>query len=144
MNNKAAIIDRIVLTVWIGSLWTVGLLVAPVLFQQLERVQAGTVAGALFAITAWVGMACAVYLGVTRWLRQGRRCDPVLVLILTMLLLTVIGHFMLAPAIAGLRELGEVDTAAFRRLHGLSSGLYLANCLMGLALVAKHRPLDSN
>ncbi len=132
-------IDRIVLTLWIGSLWTVGLMVAPVLFQQLERSQAGTVAGALFGITAWIGLGCGLFLLATRWYRNAFRFDAALILIVIMLLLTAVGEFVLAPLIAGLRESGAVDTPDFRRLHGLSSVLYLVNCLIGLVLVARGR-----
>jgi len=139
MSEFMYTIDRIVLTLWIGTLWSVGLMVAPVLFHQLERSQAGTVAGALFGITAWIGFGCGLYLLATRWYRGGFRFDTPLVLIVVMLLVTAIGEFVLAPRIAGLRVSGAVDTVDFRRLHGLSSMLYLANCVMGLVLVARAR-----
>lgn len=137
--SVSSCIDRVALTLWVGSLWTIGLIAAPVLFRHLERAQAGTVAGALFEIGAWIGLGCGTFLLATRWVRGGRRLQGALVLILLMLVLTMIGQFLLAPAIAALRENGAVDTAQFGRLHGLSSVLYLANCLMGLLLVIGRR-----
>ena len=44
MKNKFLLItERIMLTLWVGSLWAVGLMVAPTLFTQLDdRALAGT------------------------------------------------------------------------------------------------------
>ncbi|HEY0845985.1 MAG TPA: DUF4149 domain-containing protein, partial [Noviherbaspirillum sp.] len=53
----------LIATLWAGSLWTVGYLVAPTLFASLaDRVQAGMIAGRLFRIEAWLSVACAAAL----------------------------------------------------------------------------------
>ena len=55
--------ERILLTLWVGGLWTIGYIVAPALFANLEdRALAGTLAGVMFEIVAYVGMFCAVLL----------------------------------------------------------------------------------
>ena len=51
--------ERLLLTVWIGGMWTVGYLVAPTLFAMLEdKALAGTIAGRLFSVMSYVGLCC--------------------------------------------------------------------------------------
>jgi len=131
-----AALERILLTVWVGSLWVTGFMVAPVLFASLEdRALAGTLAGALFGLTAWLGLGCGVALLILSRLRAGRGGWRLWVTIV-MLVLVAAGHFGLAPMIAELRAAGLVDTPRFGRLHGLASLLFLVNALLGLGLVA--------
>lgn len=53
----------LVATLWVGSLWTVGYLVAPTLFATLsDRALAGTIAGSVFRVEAWLSLACATTL----------------------------------------------------------------------------------
>ena len=48
---------------WVGGLWAIGYLAAPVLFASLgDRQLAGMVAGKLFALIGWVGLGSAAYL----------------------------------------------------------------------------------
>lgn len=60
-------------TFWIGGMWVIGLLVAPVLFAALDKVTAGMVAGRLFSAIAWVGLVCGVFLMVEHIWQQGAR-----------------------------------------------------------------------
>ena len=47
----------LIVTFWVGSMWTVGYLVAPALFATLpERALAGSIAANLFRIEAWVSV----------------------------------------------------------------------------------------
>ena len=59
------------ITLWVGGLWAIGYMAAPVLFASLgDRQLAGMVAGKLFALIGWVGLACAAWLLVflvSRW-----------------------------------------------------------------------------
>jgi hypothetical protein len=129
-------LQRLLLAVWVGSLFASGLLAAPVLFRVLEdRALAGTVAGALFAVTAWLGLACGVVLLVVNWL-QARRTGWRFWCLVSMLALTATGQFVLAPMIAQLRTAGLVDSARFGQLHGIAGVLYLVTMLTGLVLVA--------
>lgn len=124
-------------------MWTAGLIVAPLLFAQLDdRALAGTVAGSLFAITAYLGLACGGVLLVLngwRYRAVNRRAS----LMLVMLVLIVIGQFGLAPMIAELRLQGLTASARFGQLHGLAGGLYMINCLLGLVLVVMGRQPDA-
>lgn len=131
--------ERILLTLWVGSMWAVGYIVAPVLFSQLERSVAGNVAGQLFAIVSYLGLFTIVALLLFAFLRTGMCAmknwrNRIL---LIMLVLVVVGQFGLQPMMAELKVIGlEGDRAKqFAILHGVASVLYLANSLFGLVLV---------
>jgi len=129
-------LERILLTLWAGSLWVTGFMVAPVLFATLEdRVLAGTLAGELFSITAWIGLVCGgllLALNAVNYRAFNRRG----LLLAGMLLLVVVGQFVLAPMIAGLREQGLAGSPRFGQLHGLAGVLYVITSLFALLLVA--------
>lgn len=141
----------LLITLWVGSLWTIGYLVAPTLFATLpDRMLAGTIAGSLFRIEAWLSVACAiVLLALDRFHvpgTQGRGGKRWTGLVLGMLACTLIGYFGLQPFMAALRESagpgGVMDSAVrtqFGILHGISSGIYLVQSLLGVALVLKSR-----
>ena len=129
--------ERIILTLWVGGLWTIGFIVAPALFANLDdRALAGTLAGVMFGIIAHIGLACAVLLLVANQVRHAhRRLNWRAVVLLLMLLLVVTGQFVLAPMIAEMRHAGAADSSSFATLHGLASFLYLLTSLLGLVLV---------
>jgi hypothetical protein len=129
--------ERILLTLWVGALWTIGYIVAPALFANLEdRSQAGTLAGVMFEIVAYLGMVCAVLLLFFNQARnRGRRVNWRAVVLFVMLLLVVLGQFLLAPMMADMRVVETADSRAFVALHGVASIVYLINSVLGLALV---------
>lgn len=141
----------LIVTLWVGSLWTIGYLVAPTLFATLpDRVLAGTIAGNLFRIEAWVSVACAMLLIVlsrtpTDAFGSRQRSVPVGVVI-AMLVCTLVGYFGLQPFMAELRAtagsggvMASDARAQFGLLHGISSASYLVQSLLGVALVLKLR-----
>ena len=132
--------ERIILTLWVGGMWAIGYIVAPVLFNMLDdRVLAGTIAGRLFAILSYVGLVAAGLLLVGQISRFAREVVRQwrFWLLLTMLAFVVAGQFILQPMMAMLRDAGLEGEAAqrFGRLHGISSLLFLFNSLGGLVLV---------
>jgi hypothetical protein len=135
-------VERTLLTFWVGGLWTAGFVVAPLLFAQLEnRALAGTLAGDLFGVMSYAGLACGCgLLVINGYLRRQRRF-PLwrAVVIVAMLALILLGEFVLAPRIAELRDVGLTESARFAQAHGLASGVYLVNCVLGLLLVAAGR-----
>jgi len=130
--------ERILLTLWVGGLWTVGFIVAPTLFANLDdRALAGTLAGVIFGIMAWIGLLCGVLLLLSNQVRNPQhRLNWRALVLLAMLVLILIGQFLLAPMIADLRLAGASGTPEFARLHGLASLAYLVTSVLGLALVA--------
>ena len=136
-------------TLWAGSLWTVGYLVAPTLFATLaDRVLAGTVAASMFRSQAWLSIACALaLLAMLQWgareLDAARR-RTLMVTVAAMLACTLVIHFGLQPSMAALREAagpGGVTIAAaktrFGILHGASSLLYLIQSVLAGFLIWK-------
>jgi hypothetical protein len=136
-------IERVLLTLWVGGLWVTGLVVAPVLFKNYERMLAGDIAGRLFAAMSLLGMLCGALLLAFAAVRARQRAwrDWRAVTLVFMLAITVIGDFGLAARMRELKELMIVPPVApavvteFGRLHGISSLLFLANSALGLVLV---------
>ena len=130
--------ERIILTVWVGSLWAIGYIAAPALFGNLEdRALAGMLAGAMFEIVAYIGMVCASLLLLFNQLRNSaRRLNWRAIVLSIMLVLVIAGQFVVAPMIAELRAAGSVGSPAFAWWHAGASLAYLVTSLLGVVLVA--------
>jgi hypothetical protein len=132
---------------WVGGLWAVGYLAAPVLFYNLEdRMLAGFLAGKMFGWMAWVGLLCGGWLLVFRIARSGGSVlkQTFFWIVVVMLLLTIAQHFGIRPVMQELKDMAmpkDVMESLFRdrfqTWHGISSVVYLIQSLLGLALVAK-------
>ena len=132
---------------WVGGMWAIGYIAAPVLFQTLtDKSQAGMLAGRLFAVTAWVGMGCAVYLLGFVWFKYRalvwRR--PVFWLIMAMLAIVLLGHFGIQPLLFDLKQqalpqyvMESAYAGQFGLWHGISSLLYLVESVCGAVLLLK-------
>ena len=137
--NLIPSLERILLTLWVGSLWVVGFVVAPVLFAELDdRALAGSTAGSLFTLTSYIGLVCGSLLLVFNGVNF-RRINWRAVVIVCMLLVVVIGQFVITPMVADLRVQGLTDTPRFGQLHGLASVLFIITSVLGLLLVAAGR-----
>ncbi len=141
----------LIATLWAGSLWTIGYLVAPTLFLQLpDKHLAGTIAGYLFKAEAWLSVTCALALIIIHWWQrthdQAHLARILLVLPVAMLCCTLAGYFALQPWMAALREAAgpqgisvSGDRAVFGMLHGLSSLFYLTQSILAVVLILKIR-----
>ncbi len=137
--NLIPALERILLTLWVGSLWVVGFIVAPLLFTELnDRALAGSTAGTLFTVTSYIGLASGSVLLLLNAVVRKRINWRALVL-LGMLSLLVIGQFVITPMVADLRLQGLTDTPRFGQLHGVASVLFLLTSVLGLVLVAAGR-----
>lgn len=138
---------RLLSTVWVGSLLTIGYAVAPVLFKTLERMTAGTVAAQLFRIEAILGVVCGVLLLAlsNQQVRRGsgdyRRVRWI---VAAMVVCVLVGYFALQPFMNALRVAAmEAGTdianspyaSRFGMLHGVSSLFYLVESVLGLMLI---------
>lgn len=129
-------LERILLTLWVGSLWVTGFVVAPVLFAELaDRTLAGSTAGTLFTLTSYIGLVCGGVLLLLNVALQ-KRMNWRALTITAMLLLIVIGQFVITPMVAELRLQGLTESARFGQLHGVASVLFLLTSVLGLLLVA--------
>lgn len=131
--------EQILLTLWVGGLWVIGYVVAPVLFGTLDdRMLAGMLAGRMFAVIAYIGLFAGAVLFAAEWFRPGGRVRWRVLLLAAMLLLIAIGEFVLQPQMAALKAEGlsrDLTGSDFAMLHGIASVLYLINSLLGLVLV---------
>jgi hypothetical protein len=130
--------ERILTVLWIGSLWTIGYIVAPTLFHVLEdRMLAGMLAGRLFSIESYLGLVCGMVLLLADLAngQPGRRFTWRTGLLMAMLAIIVISEFLIRPLLVDLKAQGASQGADFARLHGISAILYLANSLLGLGWV---------
>jgi predicted anti-sigma-YlaC factor YlaD len=130
----------LVITLWAGSLWTIGYMVAPTLFATLhDRVLAGVIAGSMFTTGAWVSMACGVVtlalLAVSKDVTDQRR-KTLYIIVAAMLVFLLANHFGLRPLMAEAKEAG--DKARFGMLHGMSMVAYLVQAVLAVFLVAKN------
>ena len=137
--------QRILLTFWVGGLWAVGYVAAPVLFNMIfDRFVAGGIAGRLFGIMSYIGLVCGTLLLVSVIYQAGREWRRIwqVWVLLAMLLIVAIGEFMLQPMMQALKAAtpqgfvpGSAEAGRFGLLHGVSSLLYLVTSLLGLVLV---------
>ena len=134
--------ERIILTLWVGSLWAIGYIAAPALFANLEdRALAGTLAGAMFEIVAYIGMVCALLLLIFNQLQNSaRRLIWRSMVLSIMFVLVVAGQFVVAPMISEMRLAGSVASPAFAWWHAGASIAYFITSLLGLALVVSPQP----
>ena len=150
MNAWSDKLALIAITLWVGALWTVGYVVAPSLFSQLasDKQLAGNLAGRLFELVAYIGIASAFYLLLHRVLRVGIFAlkQGFFWTVVVMLLLTLAGHFGIQPMMVSLKAqalpadvMHSVFADRFKTWHGVSSIGYLIESLLGLVLVFKAR-----
>jgi hypothetical protein len=145
MRNLAAALQSIAATLWVGGMWVTGYVVAPVLFATLsDRTLAGLVAGRLFSLIAWIGMACAAYLLIDRLVRYraGALRQALFWIVIVMLALTLAGEFGVQPVMAALKQQAlpspVMESALRDRFvlwHGISSVIYLIESVLGAALI---------
>lgn len=135
----------LVIAIWLGSQIGIGYIAAPVLFSRLaDRTLAGDLAGAMFSVTAWLGLGCGTYLLSYLVMAQGARilrCS-VFWMVASMLVLTATGHFGIQPLMAQLKlealpqpVMESALRDRFALWHGVSGGLYLVQSIFGVALV---------
>ncbi len=144
MRSLADALQVIAATLWVGGLWVIGYLVAPVLFARLDdRALAGTIAGELFTLMAWVGLACGAYLLLFRLVRYGFRMfrQGVFWVLILMLALVALGQYGVHPVLEALKAealpkqvMESLMRDRFVAWHGVSSALYVVVSVLGAAL----------
>lgn len=151
MSRVADRLAVVLVTLWVGGMWTIGYLVAPTLFGTLaDRAAAGLVAGRLFSLIGWLGLGCGSYVLLLIAVRQQGRSirNVVFWMVAAMLLLIAVGQFGIQPLMAELKASAlpadVMDSPLrdrFATWHGVSSVLYLLQSLLGLGVVLGIRRL---
>lgn len=124
-------------------------LTAYILFDTLQDKQlAGSLAGKLFTIVSYVGMASGFYLLIQRLMDHGTGAlkQSFFWAVFVMLLLVLAGHFGIQPILAQLKAdampndvMHSVFASRFNTWHGIASVAYLVECLLGFVLVLNAR-----
>lgn len=138
---------NLVASAWVGGTWAIGFLAAPVLFGNLaDKSLAGMLAGRMFEVTSWAGMACALFLLSFQWLKNSNDVwrNQAFWLIMVMLLAIVLGQFCIQPVLADLKQqalplyvMDSSHAGQFKMWHGISSLIYLAESVCGAWLLLK-------
>lgn len=147
MQRFAPAVASIALAAWVGGLWAIGYLAAPVLFySQPDRMLAGMLAGEMFTRIAWLGLAAGGFLLLFLLKRDGAaamKAAPFR-LVAAMLLLTLVSHFGIQPMMNGIKaQVAPMDVmhsemaSRFGMLHGISSLMYMIESLLGAWLAVK-------
>lgn len=149
MKSFADNLAVLALTLWVGALFAIGYIAAPVLFASLDnKMLAGSVAGRMFDWVGYIGLFSGFYLLILQLYYQGlvvfKRATFWLVLF--MLLITIGIQFGIAPLLASFKAQAwphDVMATAFRdrfvAWHGISSIIYLVETVLGLWLVSVWR-----
>jgi hypothetical protein len=149
--ERLALFQRLFLLiagVWVGSLFAVGFLVVPTIFTALQdRQVAGMIAGTIFQVEAYLSVAVCLGLLTFTNLLIKRKVDHyrnIRWIILVLLLCSLLTCFGLIPYMDALRQealllgvpvMASPSASLFGRLHGISSGLFLIQSLLGLWMV---------
>ena len=148
MKRLIGFLRKVSVVLWVGGLWTIGYLVAPLLFSSLSdnRPLAGTLAGTMFKGIGWVGISCGAFLLLQKLysVKSAALKQSAFWIVLSMSIITLILLFWIQPVMAMLRSSGVpinmMGIPAFKSFafwHGLSSTLYLIQSLLGLMLLFK-------
>jgi len=148
MNNWSGKFALIVITLWVGALWTTGA-TAYVLFKTLPDSQlAGQLAGNLFNYVSYLGLFSAIYLLIHRLFFYGSSAlkQSYFWAVFVMLLLVLAGHFGIQPILAQLKidampgdVMQSVFSDRFETWHGVASIAYVVQSLLGFVLVLRAR-----
>lgn len=149
MPRFAESLYTLCISLWVGGTLTIGYLVVPILFHQInDRALAGQVAGELFAVMSWSGIACGFYTLVFLGIRErfGILTSRVFWIVLAMLTLVLAGHFGVQPILAQLKQdalphlvMESALRDRFAVWHGVSSTLFLIQSILGVLLVMWQR-----
>lgn len=139
-------LNPLLLTLWVGALWMTAI-TASVLFQTIpDRQLAGLVAGRLFTIVSYIGLASGLWLLLQRLASEGFSAfkQGLFWVVLIMWILVLVGEFGIQPLLAQLKAsalpndvMQSVFASRFRTWHGVASIAYLVECLLGVWLVVK-------
>ncbi|MBE0439918.1 MAG: DUF4149 domain-containing protein [Gammaproteobacteria bacterium] len=134
--------ERVLLTLWVGSVLSIGYLAVPIAFATLGDITlAGNYAGKLFSTVNLLGMGCGSVLLLGKVFAKGKRALTLwrFWVVVLMLVLTLVFYFYLQPQMADIKKLAwETNaelTAQFSVLHSIGRNLYLLLTILGLALV---------
>lgn len=134
--------ERLLLTLWVGSLWAIGYMAVPLAFATLDTQIAAQYAGTLFYAVNIIGLVSGAMLLLGKLFMERLQITRSwrFWLLLVMLALTLVFTVYIQPEIAAIQAISDwrADNALngrFDNLHQLSENLYLMLSVLGLILV---------
>ncbi len=134
--------ERLLLTLWVGSLWAIGYLAVPLAFATLDTQIAADYASTLFYAVNIIGLVSGAMMLLGKLFMERLQITRSwrFWLLLLMLGLTLVFTAYLHPEIAAVKAIADwrADSALterFNDLHRLSENLYLMLSVLGLILV---------
>ena len=119
---------RVLLVLWAGSLWSVGLWVTPILFAvESDHRLAGALAGRIFSIETYLGIAVAA----SALLLPGRSKFVWGYLAAALL---AVNEWAVRSIMVAARAHGSAMGLTFGAWHGVSAVIYLLACFAVLVL----------
>ena len=145
MITLVRILLGIVWAIWLGGI-VATFIFATAMFRNLTREQAGLTNGVLFPtferyalVAAALALAAAV---AWRALSRSRAATVTFALLAVATVALVISAAVVTPRILELRRSGQTESPAFKRAHGQSGMLYVAEAAAllgaGIALLGSH------
>jgi hypothetical protein len=131
-------LKRLIRTAWLGSIWSVGYLVAPILFETLDdRALAGLLAGKMFTMVAWISLVAGPLMALLTLTtsERSRRRSMKLFCIAAIMACMVSVHWVFTPMMDQARLPDGSPGEGFLLIHGGSSLVYLLGSLLGLVLL---------
>ena len=149
MNRLCALLTSL----WLGMQVMAGYIAAPILFERLDKQEAGNIAGVLFSINnyfgllAWIVAWLVVRSNQNRSLNNNGKVAPKFIILL--LLLTASNQFLISPVIAAHKTgtanwLLSLLGGSFGMWHGISSIIYLVCSVLGLGLLWRYLKFENN
>lgn len=140
--------SNMTMTFWIGGTLTIGCIIVPLLFKNLDEITAATLAGQIFNINAYVGMAalffalievCADYKLLVFHVRR-------FWYVVIMEIILFVNYFAVFPIIVSIRsKLADVTNHVFHKStefsiwHSVSSILFLISCILGIMYMLERK-----
>lgn len=135
-------LKNLLATLWVGGMWVIGVIAAPILFGNADKAVAGMLAGKLFHAIGWVGIVAGIYLALWQIWVEGLRAFQMarLWLVLGMLVCTLVNQFAVFPIIAGFKPAVSSATegvfgGGLSSWHTISSLIYLVQSVLGVLYV---------
>lgn len=139
-------LTALLISLWLGMQIGFGYVAAPILFNVLDNVSAGKVAGMLFHVSNGLGLLAWIFAFFSckpnhyGWGNTGGGHTRKWIVLLIILLAT--NEFLFAPVIAALKTnqthlLVTWLGGSFGKWHGISSVLHLVEGVLGLGLCIK-------
>lgn len=137
-------VTKLAMTFWVGGTLTVGCIIVPLLFKNLDEITAATIAGQIFNIIAYIGMVslfmALIELVIDHKLQIIHLRKFWYVAFMETILF--INYFAISPIIVKLRtKLTDITNRVFQHTtefsfwHSVSSILFLISCILGVLYI---------